>query len=146
MATLDMLNAARVTARGNRSPGTFDGGVRVLSDRYTFPADVFAAADFLSVGYLPKGARVIDAGFKCEDTGTTGAFSVGTVADPDGFVAAGDTDAATGASKKASTEALIGAQMLVETQVIVDCTEATDAASGKVLNVWIEYVMETIES
>jgi hypothetical protein len=145
MSTLDMLNAARVTAHGNRAPGTFDGGLKVISDRYVFPANVFSAADFLSLGYLPKGARVVDAGLCAPSLGTTGMFTLGTVADPDGFVGTLDVGGQA-AVKKASTEALIGSQMADRTQVILDCSEATDAAIGLTLVAWVEYVMESIES
>lgn len=144
MATYDMLNAARVVARGKRAPGTFDGNVKVLSDRYTFTTGIFSASDFLSLGYLPAGARVIDAGISCASTGTTGMFTLGTVVDPDGFCTTADTGGQA-AVKKSSTEALIGSQMAVETQVILDCSEATDVATDVVLEAYVVYVMESIE-
>lgn len=146
MSTLNGLNTARVAANGKRAPGTYDGRVKVLKDSYAFGTAIFSASDFIKIGTLPAGARVIDAGYRCDETGTTGAFSLGTVADPDGFVAAGDTDATGGASKKASTEALIGVQCLVATDVIMDCTEATDDAALAVMHAWVEYVMEPIEA
>lgn len=145
MSTYDMLNAARVSANGKRAPGTYDGRMHVLSDSYEFPADVFSASDFLSLGYLPAGARVIGAGIRLDQVGTTGQFTLGTVADPDGFCGAAD-GGGQAAVKKGSTEALLGSQMLVETQVILDCSEATDSAEGDMIVAWIEYVLESIEA
>ena len=141
MATANGLQTAKVAANGNRSPGYQDGRMRILADKYVFPADVFSASDFIKIGVLPKGAFVVGAGIKVGDTGTTGAFSLGTVADPDGFIATGDSDGATGLTKKGSTEALLGTRMSEETDVIVDCTEVTDAAEDVVLHAWVEYVM-----
>lgn len=141
MATAEGVSTTKQTNGGMRNPETFNGKSRVLCDKYVFPADVFSASDFIKIGTLPKGAVVLDAGIRVGDTGTAGAFSLGTVADPDGYIAAGDSDGATGLSKKSSTEALLGQRITEATDVIVDCTEATDDAEDVELFAWVEYVV-----
>jgi hypothetical protein len=145
MATYNGVQTAKVAANGNRSPGTQDGRVRVLSDSYVFSGNVFSASDFIKIGTLPKGARVVGAGIRSEDLGTTGGFSLGTEADPDGFVAALTCTTAAGDVKSSTTEAQLGQQLSVETDVLLDCTAATDAANGKTIFAWVEYVVQSVE-
>ncbi len=141
--TYDALNTARQAAGGLRAPGKYNGAVLCLSDSFTFDGDVFAAADFIKIGVLPAGARVLDAGFTSPDLGgSTGTFTLGTVADPDGYLGTVDPGGQA-AGLMASTGALIGTQVVVDTDVILDCSEATDDADGLTLHAWVLYVMES---
>jgi hypothetical protein len=141
MAVANGVSTAKQANGGMRNPETYNGKTRVLCDKYVFPADVFAAADFIKIGTLPIGAVPLRAGIRVGDTGTTGAFSLGTEADPDGFIATGDSDGAAGLSKASTTEAQIGQRLAVATDVRVDCTEVTDDAEGVELFAWVEYIV-----
>jgi hypothetical protein len=126
---------------GKYAVGEYNGRVRMLRDAYVFPADVFSASDFIYIGKLPAGARVVGAGMQGPSMGTTGIFDLGTADDPNGFVSGIDLGGQA-AVKLGSTEALIGTKYSVETEVIIDCTEATDSAEGDSLQAWILYVLE----
>lgn len=128
-------------AVGRFAVGEYDGRVRMMRDSYTFGADVFSASDFIYVGKIPAGARVIGAGIQGPSLGTTGIFDLGTADDPNGFVSGADMGGQA-AVKLGSTEALIGTKFTEETNLILDCTEATDSANGDTIQAWIQYVME----
>ncbi len=144
MAIAYGVNETLKLAGGLRGKGTHNAHVKVLLDSYVFPIDIFAAADFISIGKLPPGARVIGGGIVSGDTGTTGAWSLGPSSDYDGIVAAGDSDGATGLSKKSSSEALLGQVLDAddEVEIFLDCTEATDDAAGITISAWVEYIVD----
>lgn len=142
MSTVYGVSTTKYRAGLPRLKGQTNAHVKVLMDTYVLPAAAFSASDFINIGKLPIGARVLDAGIVVPDTGTTGAWSLGTVADPDGFVAAGDSDGSGGLIKKSSTEALIGTKFAVETDVIIDCTEATDVGTDVVVTAWVEFIVD----
>lgn len=142
MAAKYGVNYTRFLAKGKYEVGEYDGRVRMLKDSYVFPADAFSASDTIQIGILRKGAKVVDAGIRIPvSLGTTGIFDLGTTDDPNGFVSGADAGGQA-AVKKASTEALIGAKFDADTAVLLDCTEATDAAEGDSIEAWVEYVMD----
>lgn len=142
MATVEGTNFAEAyTSNGKYGKGLVNGKVMMLMDSYTFPANAFALNDLISIGYLPAGAKVVDAGIRIPASlGTVGIFDLGVVADVDGFVSQCDAGGQA-AVKKASTEALIGSEFSAETLVQLKCTEATDAAAALTIVAWVEYVV-----
>jgi hypothetical protein len=128
-------------SQGKYATGEYNGRVRMLRDSYAFGAAVFSASDYIYIGKLPAGARVVGAGVQGTSTGTTGIFDLGTVADPNGFVSGCDLGGQD-AVKLGSTEAQLGTKFSVETEVLLDCTEATDASTSDTIQAWVLYVLE----
>jgi hypothetical protein len=142
MAVKNGDNQTIFQAGGKYPPGEYNGNVKMLMDTYTFPGAVFSASDFILIGTLPVGARVVGAGIRIPASlGTTGIFDLGTDADPNGFVSGCD-GGGQAAVKQSSTEALIGTKYSVETDVKLDCTEATDVATGLTVTAWVKYVVD----
>jgi hypothetical protein len=86
----------QTTRRRNTLPvrlveqGYQGGNVKVLEDKYTFTADL-ASGDFISMGILPAGARVIDVRVAFDDLDTTGGtIDIGWFAGAAGVEAADD--------------------------------------------------------
>jgi hypothetical protein len=102
--------------------------------------------DTISIGYLPKGARVIDAALYSASTGATGIFDLGWAAngvdsaDDNGFISAAD---AGGQAVYAKMGAVPGAlkKFEAETLVQIKCTEITANTSGTI-KAAIFYVMD----
>ena len=127
--------------------GEYNGHVKILFDEYVVPAaNELATADFIYLGKLPKGARVIGGKVKCEAAGATGIFQIGYEAngvdavDVDGFAAAVDPGAA--AVLQELDGAAIGKKFLAETTVVLDVTEVTADAGGDTYQVWIQYIVD----
>lgn len=131
---------------GKVDPGEYNGHKKVLFEDYTFVAEA-SSADILKLGKLPKGARVLSATLKSPDLGGTGTIDVGTLAndegdaaDQDGFIAA--ADASGQAVQQAGSGANIGKKFSGETVVQAYFNGATGSATGKTIQVWIEYIVD----
>lgn len=125
--------------------GEFNGHVKTLYDEYTFLAEA-GTSDVVYLGKLPAGARVVGGKVKCPSTGATGIFDLGYLAngvdaaDADGFAAAVDPGAA--AVLADLNGAAIGKKFTVETTIVADFSEVTASATGDVLQVWVEYIID----
>jgi len=130
---------------GKYDIGDNGGRVRVLHDTYTLPADL-ADDDTIVIGKLPKGARVISAMMKSADLGGSGTLNLGyqanedDAADEDGFIVAGDHSGQ--ASQTSGSGAGILKKFESETIVQVQADGVTSGATGVVLKVLIQYVVE----
>jgi hypothetical protein len=155
MATLEGINYAKVSAEPSQKvlKGEVSGRVKVLYDEHTFAGNVNAIADIVKIGsLLPKGARVLGAKVKCPSLGTTGILSFGyavsadavEAADADGFIVVAQIDAGGQAVLGVDTaaSAAVGKQFAADVQPQLVFTEASDAAAGKKIQCWIEYVLD----
>ena len=127
--------------------GEYNGHVKILFDEYVVPtANELATADFIYLGKLPKGARVLGGKVKTDAAGATGIFDIGYLAngvdaaDADAFAASVDPGAA--AVLQELNGAAIGKKFEAETTVLIDVTEVTADAGGDRIQVWIEYVVD----
>jgi len=127
--------------------GEYNGHVKILFDEYVVPtANELATADFIYLGKLPKGARVLGGKVKTDAAGATGIFDIGYLAngvdaaDADAFAASVDPGAA--AVLQELNGVAIGKKFEAETTVLIDVTEVTADAGGDRIQVWIEYVVD----
>lgn len=150
MATVYGVNNTKkfISVPSEKVPAKEESGkIRVAYDSFVFTANIFAATDFINLMVLPKGAKIVDAIVKAPSLGTTGIFDLGWLAngvdaaDADGLVSAADAGGQA-VAKHISTEAGLFLELGAETQIVLDCTEATDAAIGKKIEVAVFYVLE----
>ena len=125
------------------------GKGRYIYDSYVFLANVMAVNDTIELMKLPKGAKIMSAVVKSPSLGTTGIFDLGIktngveAADADFFVASADAGGqAVQKTMFSSLAAGLFVELSAETQVLLKCTEATDAALGLKIEVVIEYSVE----
>lgn len=155
MATLysDGYNKAWVNDPSEKvNPGELTGRVKVAYANHTFVANVNAIADVIKLFRLPKGARVLQATVVSPSLGTTGILSLGNAAsadaveaaDPDSLIVVAQLDAGGQAvlGKTTSASAAVGKQFAADVDVQLVLTEATDAAAGKTIACWVEYVLD----
>ena len=153
MATVFGVNATKDNNDILIPAGDLGGRVKMAYDKYTFPADAFDLGDKINMMKLPAGARVIDALVKAPSLGTEGIFKLGHAAtkaedgstvinaDDDAFVASADAGGQAVAAES-STEAGRLVKFGAETQVVLECSEATDSAEGDTIEVAIFYVLD----
>ena len=153
MATFEGKNYTKINGEPSvKVPeGQVTGQVKIIYDEIDFGANVYAIADVIKLGaLLPEGARVIDATVKCPSLGTTGIFNVGWEAsangvealDTDGLIVGADAGGQAVLAKCTASSAGVGKQFAAPVQLVAVFTEATDAASGLKLQLWVEYVMD----
>lgn len=161
MASFYGVNATKVLVNNpsqKAGVGEVAGVQKTIYDKYTFSA-VLATTDVLYMGAtIPKGARVLDVIIKSADLGTTGDINVGWLAseelsagvaveaaDPDGFFAALDVNAAAdGYSLIGSTfgnNAGLMKKFNAAVQVVIVPSEITTATSGDI-EIAITYVVD----
>lgn len=133
---------------GKANKGEYNGHKKVLFDEHTFAADVNAIGDKIYIGKLPAGARVLKAVVKSPSLGTTGIVHLGheasesgdITADADAFVVSAD---AGGQAVQDSGSGLgIGKRFDEAVTVLLELTEATDAAQDDKIQAWLEYVVD----
>ena len=128
--------------------GEFNGNTKTLFDEHTGNRAVYAIADIIKFGKLPKGARVLQATVKSASLGTTGIFTLGypangvDVADPDGFLVVAQGDAGGQAVQASGTGAAIGKKFTAETEVELVFTEASDVGTSKLIQCWVQYILD----
>ena len=133
------------------APGEVNGRVRMAYDEYTFTA-VIETTDSLKMMEIPEGARVLEVYIKSDDLGTAGDINVGweagatatEAADPDGFFAALDVNAAPiGVTMTATDGTVAGFMKKFEekVRVVIVPTENTTATSGTI-KLAVTYVVD----
>ena len=152
MATVYGVNATKkyINNPSEKIPAREETGKgRWIYDKYVFPANVFAVNDLISLMKLPKGAKILGAIVKAPSLGTTGIFDLGILAngvdaaDQDFFVASADAGGqAVQKNNLSSLAAGTFVELGAETQVLLKCTEATDAALGLTIEVAVNYSVE----
>jgi hypothetical protein len=143
------LYGVQTTKRRNTQPAQrvdqgYDGGrVKVMSDKFTLSADL-ASGDFISMGRLPKGARVIDvrmvfpdldAAGGTLDVGWQAGASAVEAADADGFLANVDVATAAGSVSMFEDQSTVPGMQKVfaeEVEVGITVDGDTDAAAGTI--------------
>lgn len=124
------------------APGEVSGDLLVAYDEYTFPANAFVLNDVIKLGIkIPAGARVIEATVVAPSLGTTGIFSLGTATDPDALIVAADAGGQAVRANIPAGAADLGKELTVDTFYQLTCTEATTAAAGLKIQVWVKYVV-----
>ncbi len=138
-------------------PGELGGEVKAMFERFTLVAadgtGAIAQNDTIKVGKLPKNSFVVDAMLRINKSlGATGQFILGhgastdedgnTInADTDGFCPACDAGGQAALSRSDSTSLSLGKRFGEEEDIIVTCSEATDASvDDGVLEVAVFYV------
>lgn len=143
--TLKYINnpAEKISAKQEFGKG------RWIYDSFVFDANVMAANDIIKLMKLPKGAKVINAIVKAPSLGTTGIFDLGIeangvdAADQDFLVVGADAGGqAVQKSAHVSLAAGVFVELGAETQVVLKCTEATDAALGLMIEVAVNISCE----
>lgn len=124
------------------------GKSRWVYDSVVLAAEL-AVNDIVKLMKLPKGAKILNAIVKSPSLGTTGILDLGIeangveAADQDFFVASADAGGqAVQKSAHASLAAGTFAELSAETQVVLKCTEASDAGTGKTIEVAVEISLE----
>ena len=144
MADLYGKNATLIAAGKKVPPGEYNGRAHSSYDEYTFAADVIAIAKTVSLGKIPKGAKVKNVIVMCASLGTTGIFKLGyaaTAADASDRTADLGSGYDAGGQVVDTNKNLLSAALAEEKEVIATFTEATDSANGDKLRVLIEYVI-----
>lgn len=151
MASFNGSNYALIAANPSAKipAGELSGKKRILYDSYTGAQAVYAISDKINMGaLLPKGARVLDAKIACASLGTTGKMQLGIAAgtleaaDPNAFIEESDAG-----GQGVLTSMPLGSYGLAykfpeAAQVQINFTEATDVATGVVIHMWIEYILD----
>lgn len=148
MAEILGKNAAKIAAgKGEKiEKGEVTGRVHMLYDEKTFTAEAQVADTLKLCAPIPQGARVIGGKVICPATGATGIFKIGyqangeDLADDDAFATGIDPGAAAVAAELAG--AGIGKKFNKATQVEATFTEITAAATGKLFQFWLLYVVD----
>lgn len=142
MAALIGDNQTLVAANKKVGVGDANGSPKHLFEVYTPVANVITLNDTIYCGKVPKGARIIGGALNVEDQGTTGGFSLGTAADPDGIVTALICTTAAGDRKSADGILVNGDKMTEDTDIYMTCTATTDASLGKKIRATVIYVKD----
>jgi len=151
MATFyaDNYKKAYVDKPSSKIPtGEVSGEIKFAYDEITLGQAIIAVNDVIKTSLrVTKGAKVINAGILIPASlGTTGMFTLGraasslNVADPDSLV--GTADAGGQAALAISTAAAVDLlKDIEEDELMFDltCTEATTAATGLKVKVWLEW-------
>lgn len=112
--------------------GDYAAQVRAFTETFELNGSI-AQNDVIHLFKLTKGCRVVGGFFKSDDMGANGAFKLGFVSGDDALIAA--VDASNGASTLVFADidgAAKGDVLNAEQEVILTCTEATAATSGKI--------------
>jgi hypothetical protein len=131
------------------SEGELSGKVRVLQDSFICGQNVYAIGDLINMGAkLPKGAKVIEACLISPSLGTTGIMKLGFLAngidsaDDDAFIASSDAGGQAVKSLMPAGSAALGKKFEADTSIQIKFTEASDAALGLEIKVFIQYILE----
>jgi hypothetical protein len=129
--------------------GELSGKVRVLQDSFICEQNIYAIGDLINMGAkLPKGAKVIEACLACPSLGTTGIMKLGILAngvdsaDDDAFIATADAGGQAVKALMPAGAAALGKKFEADTSLQIKFTEASDSASGKEIDIWIQYILE----
>jgi hypothetical protein len=144
MADKYMSNYA---ARYNSDPlafypkGHYNSHMKVMYDEFNL-SEVVGNGDLIYSGKLPIGAKIHNVILTSTDMDGTGQFQVGTIADPDRYIAALDAgDAAAIGEMVDAVHAGQFEELSVETEIVVKCIEASTATSGKI-KLAVHYVID----
>jgi len=131
------------------SEGELSGKVRVLQDSFTCGQNVYAIGDLINMGAkLPKGAKVIEACLVSPSLGTTGIMKLGFIAngvdaaDDDAFIASADAGGQAVKALMPAGAAALGKKFDADTSIQIKFSEASDAALGLEIKIWIQYILE----
>lgn len=140
--------ATGVNGAAKLESGEHVGRVRMLYEEIDLTAQALAATDTILVGAkLQAGARVIEAVIAAPVAFGVGTLDLGWSAsltdalDADGFIAAGNVSAAAKIVMPAGAPGL-GKKFDSETQVLITANGTIAAGAGKVLKVWLYYVLD----
>lgn len=121
--------------------GELSGGVRVMYDEFTLTEELEVNDKIYMGPPLPAGARILDASCYCPSLGTTGIFTLGRSGDTDSLIGSIDGGGQVAFGKPGITSADVGDLLAADTQFYLTATEASDAGVGKLVQVWISYVI-----
>lgn len=146
----DNYAASRVSEPSSKvSVKDLHGKLRRLKDSYTLQAEI-ALNETILAGVLPKGAKIVDARFIAPSDGTSGQYEMGwesngtDAADADALFAGTELDTGAGAvdAKMLGTAAAWDKELAEETNLIINCAEASTASSGDQLQWEVFYIVE----
>ena len=116
------------------------GRVRTSYDSKTLTSEL-AIGDKLEMGNLPRGAKLLGVKIKHDDLGTTGILKLS--ADGNDLVTGIDVKAAADVKDLPSAFADdLPKDIVNDGPMTLEATEATDAGTGKVIELWAEYVVD----
>lgn len=141
MATVKGVNQVLLDLpNGKIKAGEYGGEVKMAYDEYVFEGE-HAANDIIDLGIvIPVQARIINATVLCPDLGGTATLDLGTAADSDSLIAAADCSGQAVLAKAGAAAADLGKKLTAEQEYQVKINAATASATGKKIQVWIEYV------
>jgi len=90
---------------------------------------------------IPAGSRILDAVISSPSLGTTGIVQLGTIADPDRYIASADAGGQAVRAKMPAGAAGEFEELAVETQLALKCTEISTEITG-IVKVAVYYVMD----
>jgi hypothetical protein len=129
--------------------GEVCGKMKILFDEFDCAQNVYAISDKILIGAkLPKGARVLEAQLVSPSLGTTGIMQLGFLAngvdaqDLDAFIVSADAGGQAVKALIPAGAAGLHKKFEAETQLVINFTEASDAATGDKISVAIHYVMD----
>jgi len=141
--------AKGVNGASKINSGEHVGRVRCLYEEIDLTAQALAAADTILVGApLQGGARVLEAVIAGPALGGTSTFNLGwqanlqDVLDDDGFIAGAAVGAGPTKVVMAAGAPGLGKKFESETQVIVTNSGAVAAGGGKIVKIWLYYVLD----
>jgi len=124
-------------------PGEYAGKMKVAYDEYDLDGlgVVLAANDIIYMMKIPAGSRILDAVISSPSLGTTGIVQLGTIADPDRYIASADAGGQAVRAKMPAGAAGEFEELAVETQLALKCTEISTEITG-IVKVAVYYVMD----
>jgi len=141
-ATSLFASAVSEAAGDKREMGVDNGRVKVFYDTVTMDYDY--STDTFESGYLPVGAKIVDAYVK-GPAKTTGIFDLGYTGTLDAFVKSCNLDADATRFKRADALSTgLNTALTARKQILLTATEAATVAEGDgtIIEIAVFYVMD----
>lgn len=129
-------------------PREVSGKVVIAYDKYSLADGAtgdITSGDIIYTGIrIPKGARILDAGFNAPACGSAGKFKMGISGDDDGLVAEIDPGAAKVFKRADELSTLIGTvSTTADRNILWTCTETSvhNSVTSRYIEGWVMYSM-----
>lgn len=114
--------------------------IRMSYDKVTLTSEL-SMGQTLTMGSVPIGAKIIESTIKHDDLGTTGILKM--VVNGVDLITGIDVKAAAAVQKFPTAFAdNMPADVAAESDILLEATEATDAGTGKVVEMWTKYTLD----
>lgn len=112
----------------------YAGSIRTFQEEFVL-TEALADGDVVKLFKMSSAGKIVGGFIKSDDLGATGIVKLGTEADDDGLIAAGDISDASGTPISVQFDAkstLLGEALAVGDEIVMTCTEVSAATSGTI--------------